>query len=102
MLRLFVGRCLALERDLLFLKEVLINLNAINRLTIELSANASWLKDKPPKGKTNTSFWGFITSITEKVLFYAQSEIHGFAVIKCSGIMECWNTGFGGRISNFI
>jgi hypothetical protein len=48
---------------------------------------------------------GIIYSNNENLVRWARSETTGLAVIEChmgTGILECWNTGFGGMRSNFI
>ncbi len=43
-----------------------------------------------------------IYSIIENLVLCARSEITGFAMIECPGILECWNTGFSGMRSIYI
>jgi len=38
----------------------------------------------------------------ENPALWIGSEITGFAVIECYGVLEYWNTGFGGMRSIFI
>jgi hypothetical protein len=40
-------------------------------------------------------------SNNENLALWARSEMTGFAVIKYHGVVEYWNTGFGGMRSIF-
>jgi hypothetical protein len=56
-----------------------------------LSPNESFIKDKPPKGKINISFWGFITSNIENVVFHAKPKNQRLC---CNQML--WNAGMLG------